>query len=309
MLFVTYTFMAPMPLMAVAGCIAFTVAFWADKLFMTRLHRRPPFTSTALINAVVDMLPVSAILHVGLAAWVVGTMDLQDTGGTRLVATTLGIASASPAARVLAGAAGGSVGGPSMRRLAVSALTLAAAVLDPSRLSASPALTASLAHTASPSPTPWVQPAPRPLPVAADSRLSGLAERHEQGSHQQHSVRSAHAALEARRLQPNYTSPNASAGTPSPTASPLPVPSPTFGLSSNNCSCLERCRSFLSTNNGYFSACAVNFSCPTAFLDRDPVRRELVPWDRCKLPTSFPLVPPSPFPSLLTHVCVVLVLK
>ena len=77
-LFVTFTFMVPMPLMAVAGFVAFAAAFWADKLFMTRLHRRPPFTTTALISAVVDMVSAAAILHVGLGAWVVGTMDSLD---------------------------------------------------------------------------------------------------------------------------------------------------------------------------------------------------------------------------------------
>jgi len=51
---VCFVLASNLPLMYAAGATALTAAFWADKLFMTRLYRTPPFSGAAVVAKMVE---------------------------------------------------------------------------------------------------------------------------------------------------------------------------------------------------------------------------------------------------------------
>ena len=74
--YVTVVFMANMPLMTIAGLTALASGYWADKLFLVRLHRRPPFADSALIESLVEYIPLAIVAHLGVAIWTLSAMQL-----------------------------------------------------------------------------------------------------------------------------------------------------------------------------------------------------------------------------------------
>lgn len=102
-----------LPLMYVAGLLALVGAFWADKLFMTRLYRTPPFSGATVVAKMIGYMPLALLVHLGVALWVVSSMQLLDGAEAPAAARALG-RGAAPAA---AARAGGSAPAP-LRALA-----------------------------------------------------------------------------------------------------------------------------------------------------------------------------------------------
>ena len=67
----SYLFATGLPLMNVISLASYFLAFWADKLFFTRLYRTPRRESTAMAVRVTRLIPLIVGAHLALGAWMV----------------------------------------------------------------------------------------------------------------------------------------------------------------------------------------------------------------------------------------------
>ncbi len=74
---VCYVFAPGIPIMLPVGFVCLLAQFWTHKVKLLRASSRPPFSSNKLVRAMLGFLPLAAVLHGVLAAWVYsGVSDL-----------------------------------------------------------------------------------------------------------------------------------------------------------------------------------------------------------------------------------------
>ncbi len=114
--YATVIFAGNMPLITIAGALALWVNFFADKIALLRLQRRPPFLGTALIRAVVEYLPFAIALHTGIAIYTISQMQQLSPNRPSLSALKAAASRSPPASPTRSPAA--SAGAQAMRVLA-----------------------------------------------------------------------------------------------------------------------------------------------------------------------------------------------
>ena len=102
---VTYAFSTGLPLLNVFAALAFFVAYWCDKMLFLYHFRAPPIESAATVAAMLELIPWAVVLHFGVGAWMLGSLDvavsLDVTGagagpGGAALQTTANDASSAP---------------------------------------------------------------------------------------------------------------------------------------------------------------------------------------------------------------------
>jgi len=98
---VCYVFAPGIPIMLPLGALCLLVHFWTHKVTLLRASSRPPFSSNKLVRAMLGFLPLAAVLHGVLAAWVYsGVGDLYRAAPAAMADTAASAGTRS--ARLLA---------------------------------------------------------------------------------------------------------------------------------------------------------------------------------------------------------------
>ena len=79
LLFSAYIFATGLPVMNLLVAGAFTIMYWAEKLFFTRLHARPRRESTGLAANMTSLIPWAVLLHLAFGAWMISAPNLWPT--------------------------------------------------------------------------------------------------------------------------------------------------------------------------------------------------------------------------------------
>lgn len=68
-LFFGMTFASGLPILMPIACVMFIVHFWVDKLMLCRYNRRPPHVNESAIVITLRLLPLAALIRLGVACW------------------------------------------------------------------------------------------------------------------------------------------------------------------------------------------------------------------------------------------------
>jgi hypothetical protein len=76
---VTYAFSTGLPLLNVIAALSFFVAFWCDKMLFLYYFRAPPLENAAAVAAMLELIPWAVVLHFGIGAWMLSSLDVASS--------------------------------------------------------------------------------------------------------------------------------------------------------------------------------------------------------------------------------------
>jgi len=84
-IFVCMMYSAGMPMLNVICFLSMLIFYWVDKLMFLRLWRTPPYYSARLGKAATSLLDYAALVHVGMAIWMLGNDEIFSSEGAKSI--------------------------------------------------------------------------------------------------------------------------------------------------------------------------------------------------------------------------------